>query len=137
MFEFEHEKYVLDYRNLFFCELDASTHETLTNMLNNPEYNSESREFSILEALAQSGFFMSQTPDAPVPNHRYDTLNISFAPIHSCNFACTYCYADGRKDAEGILNFFDEETIDKMLNHIYVDKYPGYRSYKFDFVSGP
>ena len=131
-FTIDGNKYALDHRNIFFSLLDDATEDFLNAKLS----DTTPPESPILEKLIKSGYFLSTRPDYTVPNFEYDTLNISFAPIHNCNFACTYCYADGGKSSENYKTAFDEEKIDKLLDYIYLDKYAHFNKYKFDFVSG-
>lgn len=63
-------------------------------------------------------------------------MNISFAPIHECNFACSYCYALGGNTFDGNVKKFDKSTIDKLIDYVYRDRYNEFSKFKFDFVSG-
>ncbi|MCL2717829.1 MAG: SPASM domain-containing protein [Lachnospiraceae bacterium] len=136
-FNIGNNKYAFDYRNILFCLLDEDTEEALRfalsgNSLSEAPYDSA----PTLNALIKSGYFISEYPDSPVPEHKYDILNISFAPVNDCNFLCKYCYAKGGEGTSHYQTAYDEEKVDKMLRSIYMGKYAHFINYKFDFVSG-
>lgn len=137
-FEINEQKYALDYLNLIYSLLDDDTDRALDLLLTNIENNGTSLDFvpDPLRVLAKSGYFVSNIPDKKFEMPSYDTLNISFAPVHDCNFACKYCYAHGGKGTKAYQLSFDKPKIDKLLRYIYEDKYPYFPNYKFDFVSG-
>jgi len=136
-FEIDGNKYALDHRNLFFCLLDEDTESALKQGLSGDTLSqSEHSSAPTIEALIKSGYFISHYPDNPVPNFEYTTLNISFAPVHDCNFACKYCYAKAGEGTHTYQQNFDESKIDRLLEYIHLDKYSHFQNYKFDFVSG-
>ncbi len=137
IFDVDGGKYALDFRNIFFCQLDKKTESELNGYLTVDGQISDDYAFgTALDAAVRHGFFISNHPDEPIPLFDYDTLNISFAPVHDCNFSCAYCYAEGGKGTASYQRSFDKDMIDAMLNYIYVTKYSNYQKYKFDFVSG-
>ena len=137
IFEVDESRYALDFRNIFFCRLDENMENALESQLSDEQTSlSAPLTTDVLSALTRSGYFLSQHSDSHVPRFSYDTMNFSFAPIHDCNFACKYCYADGGKSTVDYKLYFDEKKIDKLLDYIYADKYANYQNYKFDFVSG-
>ncbi|MCL2250084.1 MAG: SPASM domain-containing protein [Oscillospiraceae bacterium] len=136
-FEIDKQQYALDYRNLFFCLLNEETKSALEQLLRGKPLDDESYHCApALNALSKSGYFFSKYPDNPTPKFTHDVLNISFAPVQDCNFACKYCYADGGKGTSHYKSAFSKEQIDKMLEQIYKGRYSEYKRYKFDFVSG-
>lgn len=42
--------------------------------------------------------------------------NISFTPVHECNFSCRYCFAKGGNTYNDIEKDFTDEKIEKCLN---------------------
>jgi len=136
IFSVDDNQYALDYQNIFFCLLDDDTRVALECVLSDAIHESSSELVQTIKSLMKSGYFMSKYPDITVPNFEYDTLNISFAPVHDCNFACKYCYAKGGKGTQYYQMKYDENNIKKMLSCIYKGKYASYENYKFDFVSG-
>ena len=139
LFDVSENRYALDFRNMFFCRLDKDTEDALESTFSKDQSNAPTDTTSttdLLSALTRSGYFFSKLPDRPVPNFSYSTMNFSFAPVHDCNFACKYCYADGGKGTTDYQMRFDENKIDKLLNYVYTEKYAHLQNYKFDFVSG-
>lgn len=137
IFEIDGNYYALDYRNMFFCLLDKDTYEAFNDILSGVNRTKNiTKSFETLSDLTKHGFFLSEHSDSPVSQYGNDTLNISFAPVHDCNFACTYCYANGGKGTSNYQMRFDEKKIDRLLDYIYIEKYSYYPKYKFDFVSG-
>ena len=137
IFEIDKNRYALDYRNLFFCLLDKDTEYGIEHFLSGKALNEATFGCAqILEALIKSGYFISKHPDNPVPDYESNILNVSFAPVQDCNFACKYCYAKGGEGTSHYKMAYDEDKIDRMLTHIYKEKYADYQNYKFDFVSG-
>ncbi|MCL2424707.1 MAG: SPASM domain-containing protein [Oscillospiraceae bacterium] len=137
IFNVDENRYALDFRNLFFCLLDDETEQALEVVMSDKSLDETTLDCAqIMDALIKSGYFISKYPDSLVPNYESDILNISFAPVQDCNFACKYCYAKGGEGTSHYKMAYDESKIDKMLTHIYKEKYAKYQSYKFDFVSG-
>lgn len=135
VFEIDGNKYALDFINKYFCLLDEKTYKELRNVLSRKTIDLESDSY-ILEKLFKSGYFISQKSEKKVPNYKYDELNVSFAPVHDCNFSCRYCYASGGKSTSNYKKSFDTEKIDELIEYIYRKRYGNYKKYKFDFVSG-
>lgn len=131
------ESFAFDFRNIFFCKLDRETEKELDNYLLRENIPSLSNENNTPLGIYMShGFFLSNEPERSIPPLYYNSINISFAPVHNCNFACKYCYAQGGKGTDNYLKSFDKSSIEALINYIYYEKYSSYSNYKFDFVSG-
>ena len=138
-FTVDNNRYALDYQNLFCCLLDDETESALKHYLydsNAPTVMGNKPSAVALDAMIKCGYFLTQHPVDTVPKFEYDTINISFAPVHDCNLACKYCYARGGKEALSYKTGFDKSKIDRLIDFIYLEKYSHYNNYKFDFVSG-
>ena len=136
LFEINEKKYAIDYINLIFCRLDDDIYEKLKRFCIDSNKSVEDCPSEVFAELFSRGYFVTDKVEAPIPTLHYDTLNISFAPIHSCNFSCKYCYADGGAATPNFGMQFDKVKIDDMLEYIYIKRYQTYQKYKFDFVSG-
>lgn len=136
-FEIEGNKYAFDFRNLIFSLMDNNTYCALKEMIEiNVAQYIPSPDYYTLNALTKSGYFATDKPENTIQKPDYDTLNISFAPIHDCNFSCKYCYANGGEATTNYKSQFNEHQIDNLLDYVYIKKYSYYKNYKFDFVSG-
>lgn len=137
LFVVDGRKYLLDIKKLIFCRLDDEKYSEFSKVINNTEDSVlYSGTLGIFNELFKCGYFFTNDNTETVPGLYYDTLNISFAPVHNCNFLCKYCYAEGGASTSNYCLQFDKDTIDSMLKYIYKEKYQYYKKYKFDFVSG-
>jgi uncharacterized protein len=137
IFEVDGKMYALDFRHLIFCLLDDNTYNFLNKILSDEaEGKSFDNSSAIIEELIQNDYFVSKYSENKIQLPDYDILNISFAPVHDCNFSCKYCYAKGGEGTPNYQDHFDKSKIDNLLDYIYVRKYSNYPAYKFDFVSG-
>lgn len=138
LFEIDEKKYVYDYRNIFFSLVDNNVYSIMKKSKDG-EADLDFSENPVWGLLIKSGYF--KTNEAELSPQRFafhanSTMNISFAPVHDCNFACTYCYASGGQSTKNYEQSFTKEKIDRLLDYIYIEKYPYYQNYQFDFVSG-
>ena len=137
LFEVEGRKYILDYKRQIFCRLNGEEYEHFKTVFKNIESSQQIPDnFGIFSELFKCGYFITKEKEETIPSINYETLNISFAPIHDCNFLCRYCYAEGGTGTSNYRLQFDEAKINLLLEHIYKEKYYYYNKYKFDFVSG-
>ena len=136
-FHSNEDSYILDCKKLIFCQTDSETNKYLKSIICG---KTEPIDNSWLSAMMDAGYFCKFDPDKEKHHMEYfvyeDTMNISFAPIHFCNFNCKYCYAEGGKATKYYNKKFTKGDIDALINYIYYDKYYYYNKYKFDFVSG-
>lgn len=63
-------------------------------------------------------------------------VSLSFTPIHECDFACRYCFAQGGKTYCDQKKRFLDADIDKILDFFFTKIYPDAKRYRIDFVSG-
>jgi uncharacterized protein len=134
-FNIRENKYALDCENIIYFLLDNDTKMIFDNITKNAEVDLAMLP-DVFRALAMSGYFFSDSEKEFIIPSVYDTLNVSFAPIHDCNFECKYCYAVGGKATKHYKGYFTKQKIDQLINYIYIDKYAHFKKYKFDFVSG-
>ena len=92
-FEVNDNIFAIDFRKIFFCRLDKDTSQQLKLLSSVKANDFEWNPSDELAALAQNGYFISKYNEKIVPRHEYDLMNFSFAPIHGCNLACRYCFA--------------------------------------------
>ena len=137
MFTVGTNHYALDCKNIFFCLLDKKTQTHLKSLICSDTHNfDDSLPSHVVSELVKSGYFVSDKQDTIVVVPQYDVMNISFAPVHECNFSCAYCYAIGGERTQIHKMRFTEAKIDLLMNYIYFEKYSDFKKYKFDFVSG-
>lgn len=88
--------------------------KTITFIRNNKEFFADALEFSKTDTE--------------------DTMIFSFCPAHICNLKCIYCFARQEKDSN-YTGYIDQNTLKKIFEFI-LNKFPNYKRYKLEFVSG-
>jgi len=64
------------------------------------------------------------------------TAYLSFAPTHSCNMRCAYCFGRWGENYEGRNRIFNLKTIKRMIDYFFLEYCPAAEQYRIDFVSG-
>lgn len=124
--------YALDWRKIIFCKLTEEYLDILKSCLN----NTEDWKLTPFAKLYDKNIFMSPYPDPPVPKYNHDRINISFAPIQECNLSCKYCFAHDLHQSQDRIKAFDKDSVNRLIDYVYFDKYKNFQKFKFDFVSG-
>lgn len=136
IFNYKDDIYVFDSNKLIFFIADISLVNALKDVISGKRNIIPSNSY--LDMMIDAGYFITnneeKTQQYQMENH--DMLNISFAPIHACNFRCEYCYAEGGTATENFKKKFDRFEIDKLIDYIYFKRFSSFKKYKFDFVSG-
>lgn len=91
------------------------------------------KEFSFLIEAIKKGIL---TAEASIDELPAEYANISFTPVHECNFSCRYCFAKGGNTYNDIEKDFTDEKIEKMLEFFFVEMFPDMQRYRIEFVSG-
>lgn len=141
LFQYEGKKYILDYRNLFYSELD----DILCNLFN---YYANNHDINLLngadQQLAKAGKTISDLYDRGIffcenielSKNEYHEAFISLAPVHHCNLMCKYCFAKHGDNYTGDQRRFTKETLEQSLHYLYLSYFKDIEFFRIDFVSG-
>ena len=140
LFDFNNKKYILDYRNLFYSELDDVLFTIFRylkngniNELYGMDINLVSAEVTISN-LYNKGIFFSE--NIALERKEYEEAYISLAPVHNCNLRCKYCFAEHGDNFDGDTRCFSKENLIVALEFLYFQYFKGIKKFRIDFVSG-
>lgn len=140
LFELNGKKYILDYRNLFYSELDDILFSLFRYVQNgniNELYGADSNLVSAEETIVNlynNGIFF--TEKTALERQEYEDAYISLAPVHNCNLRCKYCFAEHGNNYSGDTKCFSNGNLIQALEFLYLHYFKGIKKFRIDFVSG-
>ena len=138
IFELSKRYYVIDIIHMLFFECDYESYVTLKKMKIEKEFplNLPFGVRNLFEFINQGYFFSKNKYEMPSMSLHSDFCNISFPPVHRCNYACKYCFADTGEKYKEFIKDFSDDILDDMLKFIYSDFSKDSHKIRYDFVSG-
>lgn len=140
LFKLNDKKYILDYRNLFYSELDDvlfSIFQYLKSENINELYRADSNLVFAEKAICNlynDGIFFSKK--IALEKQAYEEAYVSLAPVHNCNLRCKYCFAEHGNNYDGDAKSFSKEKLILALEFLYLQYFKGIKKFRIDFVSG-
>ena len=140
LFDLNEKKYILDYRNLFYSELDSALFSLFRYVENeniDELHGIDSRLVyaeEVITDLYNNGIFFTET--ITLEKQEYDEAYISLAPVHNCNLRCNYCFADHGDNFVGDTKCFSKDKLNNALEFLYFQYFKGIKKFRIDFVSG-
>ena len=133
LFELNGKKYILDYRNLFYSELDDILFSLFRYVQNgniNELYGADSNLVSAEETIVNlynNGIFF--TEKTALERQEYEDAYISLAPVHNCNLRCKYCFAEHGNNYSGDTKCFSNGNLIQALEFLYLHYFKGIKKF--------
>lgn len=133
LFDFNNKKYILDYRNLFYSELDNVLFSLFRDLKNgniNELYGMDSNLVSVEETISNlynKGIFFFE--NIALERKEYAEAYISLAPVHNCNLRCKYCFAEHGDNFDGDTRCFSKENLIVALEFLYFQYFKGIKKF--------
>lgn len=135
--KYKNHYYLIDIQNCLQMEITGNLYECI-KIIKEKKYNeimnnNYTKETSFLLEAINKGLLSS---DISIEESPIDYLNLSFTPIHKCNFNCRYCFANSGKTYIYEEKDFTYEKIMRTIDFFFLEYFPNMHRYRIEFVSG-
>ncbi len=137
-FELEGNYFVLDIRKLCFFKCGMEEYNYINKCITNKKIiNDIPPSIEPLEMFAKQGIYFDKRREEKIPfSPKKKILQVAFPPVHKCNYACKYCFADAGKKYNDDCNAYNDKILIEMLDYVYKTLSKDYKEIRFEFVSG-
>lgn len=138
LFEFDKNKYIFDYRNIFYSCIDDESYNFYRQYLEDDHADLEMKKHVLYEELRnlyENNIFFSNDLSLE-RDTEYSEAYISFAPIHTCNLNCKYCFAEQGRNYKEEDKKISKENLKRILYYLYFRYFENINNFNIELVSG-